>query len=60
MKSLIRWLRSHTFLAYLVALALMALPPVAMVYAARGGNTAMVLALLSLVVLGNLLVLFIR
>jgi hypothetical protein len=60
MKSLIRWLRSHTFESYLIALALMALPPIAMVYAARGGNNALVLALLGFVVLGNLLVLFVR
>jgi len=60
MNSLIRWLRSHTFEAYLIALALMALPPVAMYYAARGGNSGLVLALLGLVVLGNLLVVFIR
>ena len=60
MTRLIRWLRSHTFQSYLVALALMALPPVAMYSAARSGNTGMVLVLLGFVVLGNLLVLFIR
>jgi hypothetical protein len=60
MNSLIRWLRSHTFESHLVALGLMALPPVAMYYAARGGNIALVIALLGLVVLGNLLVLFVR
>lgn len=60
MNGLIRWLHSHTFQAYLIALALMALPPAAMYYAARGGNIAMVLVLLGLVILGNLLVLFIR
>jgi hypothetical protein len=60
MKRLIRWLRSHTFEAYLVALGLMALPPVAMYYAARGGNNGLVVAFLGLVILGNLLVLFVR
>jgi hypothetical protein len=60
MTGLIKWLRDHVFETHLIALLLMALPPAAMVFAARSGATGLVWALLGLVVLGNLLVLSVR
>jgi hypothetical protein len=60
MKKLAKWLQEHTFEANLLALLLMAVPPVLLYFAARQGALGWIYALLGLVVLGNILVLFLR
>jgi hypothetical protein len=60
MSGLLKWLQEHVFEAYLIALFLMVVPPIAMYLAAQRGADGWIWALLSLVVLGNLLVLSVR
>lgn len=60
MSNLLESLRTRKFQAHLVALGLMAVPPVLMYFAARQSAVGWVWALISLVVLGNILVLLVR
>ena len=60
MKSPLIWLRTHKFETHLIAFLLMVLPPAPMYWAARGGEINWILALLGLVILGNLLVLTVK
>ena len=60
MQRAIDQLRKHSSEAYLVAFLLMVVPPIPLYYAARGGAIGWIWGLLALIVLGNLLVLFIR
>lgn len=60
MRKLLKWLQENSFEAHLVALLLMAVPPILLYFAARQGALGWIYALLGLVVLGNILVLFLR
>ena len=60
MKSRLKWLQEHSFEANLLALLLMAVPPILLYFVARQGALGWIYALLGLVVLGNILVLFVR
>jgi ABC-type maltose transport system permease subunit len=60
MAGFIEWLRTHKFEAYLTAVLLMAVPPVPLYFAAQRGAVGWIWGLISLVVLGNVLVLLIR
>lgn len=54
------WLRTHKFQAHLAVFLLMVIPPSAMFLAIENGATTWVWGFLGVVILGNLLVLFIR
>jgi hypothetical protein len=56
----VKWLRTHNFEAYLTAVALIAIPPVPLFFAAQQGAVGWIWGLLSLVILGNSLVLLVR
>lgn len=58
MTGLLRWLSEHKFQAYLLAFFLLALPPIALFFVAQ--TTTWAVALLGVVVLGNLLTVLIR
>lgn len=60
MSGWIKWLRAHKFEAHLIVFALLIVPPVPLYFAARYGALGWIWALLGLVILGNLLVLFVR
>ena len=58
MTGLSQWLSKHKSQAYLLAFFLLTLPPIALFFTAQ--STSWVVALLAVVVLGNLLAVFIR
>ena len=60
MSGLLKWMREHIFETYLIALILMAAPPIPLYFAARSGADVLVGILLGVVVLGNLIVLLVR
>jgi len=60
MRKLMKWLQEHSFEANLLALLLMAVPPVLLYFAAQQGALGWIYALLGLVISGNILVLFVR
>lgn len=60
LEALRRWLRAHSFGAYLTAFLLMSVPPVPLYFAARAGAGEWVWPLLGLVILGNGLVLLLK
>jgi predicted ABC-type exoprotein transport system permease subunit len=60
MTGLLKWLRTHKFEAHLIVLALLIVPPIPLYYAARNGAVGWIWALLCVVILGNILVLFVR
>lgn len=60
MPDLRKWLRTNKFQAHLIVLALLIIPPVPLFYAARNGSVGWIWIWLSVVVLGNILVLFVR
>jgi hypothetical protein len=54
------WLRAHQFKVHTIAFLMMVLPPVPLYYAAINGNALAMYLLLGIVILGNILVLFVR
>ena len=60
MPGIITWLRNHKFETHLAAVLLMAVPPLPLYFAAQQGAAGWIWALLSLVILGNVLVLLVR
>ncbi len=60
MDSLIKKLRAHKFETHLAAILLMAVPPVALYFAAERGAVGWIWFLISLVILGNLLALLVE
>jgi hypothetical protein len=54
------WLREHKFEAHLIAFLLMILPPIPMYFAAQGSPEIWIYILITPVVLGNLLELWLR
>jgi hypothetical protein len=54
------WLREHKFEAHLIAFLLMVLPPIPMYFAAQGGAEVWVYILITPVIMGNLLELWLR
>lgn len=60
MAGFLKWLRANKFNAHLIVFALLFVPPIPLYFAARYGAVGWIWALLGLVILGNLLVLFVR
>lgn len=60
MAGLLKWLRAHKFEAHLIAFFMMAIPPIPMYFVALQGTVSLMWALLSLVILGNLLVFLVK
>ncbi|MEW5870569.1 MAG: hypothetical protein AB1894_14945 [Chloroflexota bacterium] len=60
MNNLRNWLGKHPFEVHLIAFTLMILPPIPIYLAAQRGATGWIIALLGLVVLGNLLELLVK
>ncbi len=60
MSGFFKWLRANKFNAHLIVLALLFIPPIPLYFAAQSGAVGWIWALLGLVILGNVLVLFVR
>jgi hypothetical protein len=56
----LQWLQKHKYESHLMAFLLMAIPPVPLYLAAQHGATGWIWFLISLVILGNLVVLIVR
>lgn len=54
------WLREHKFEAHLIAFLLMILPPIPMYFAAQTGAEVWIYILITPVILGNLLELWLK
>lgn len=55
-----KWLKEHIYETHVLAFFLMVLPPVGLYFTAQAGALALTWPLLGVVVLGNILVLFVK
>ena len=60
MAGIVAWLRAHKFETQVTAVLLMAIPPLPLYFAAQRGAVGWIWVLLSMVILGNVLVLLAR
>ena len=60
MRKMIEWLRTNKYESYLLAFALMVLPPIPMYIAAQQGASGWIWSLIGLIIIGNLIALVVR